>query len=108
MLGFFSYVGFESATTLGDEAKEPLKNIPRAVLMSVILAGLFFMFSSYTQVLGFHGAAITLDKSDAPYNIISAHAGVGYLAPLISLGAIISMWACTLAASMPPRAFSSP
>lgn len=98
MLGFFSYVGFESATTLGDEAKEPLKNIPRAVLMSVIIAGLFFMFSSYTQVLGFHGAAITLDKSNAPYNVISARAGVGFLAPLISLGAIISMWACTLAA----------
>ena len=98
MLGFFSYVGFESATTLGDEAQEPLKNIPRAVLMSVIIAGLFFMFSSYTQVLGFHGAAITLDKSDAPYNIISARAGVGFLAPLISIGAVISMWACTLAA----------
>jgi len=97
MLGFFSYVGFESATTLGDEAKEPLKTIPRAVLMSALLAGLFFMFSSYTQVLGFHGAPLTLDKSDAPYNVICPNAGVGFLAPLISLGAVISMWACTLA-----------
>ena len=32
VLAMFSFVGFESATTLGNEAREPLKTIPRAVL----------------------------------------------------------------------------
>ena len=30
VLAIFSFVGFESATTLGHEAKEPLRTIPRA------------------------------------------------------------------------------
>ena len=41
VLSMFSFVGFESATTLGGEAREPLKTIPRAVLQCAILAGVF-------------------------------------------------------------------
>src|SRR5580698_5318652 len=43
VLALFSFVGFESATTLGSEAHNPLKTIPRAVILSAILAGLFFI-----------------------------------------------------------------
>ena len=97
MLAFFSFVGFESATTLGDEAKNPLKTIPRAVMFSVILVGAFFMFTAYAEVFGFVGSATTLDQSDAPFNYIATQVGVGYLNPLISIGAVISMWGCMLA-----------
>src|SRR5258708_2580260 len=34
VLALFSFVGFESATTLGAEARNPLKTIPRAVIQS--------------------------------------------------------------------------
>ena len=43
VLAMFSFVGFESATTLGGEAKDPTRTIPRAVLQSAILGGVFFM-----------------------------------------------------------------
>src|SRR5579863_4411829 len=36
VLALFSFVGFESATTLGAEARNPLKAIPRAVIQSSI------------------------------------------------------------------------
>src|ERR1700692_2040236 len=39
VLALFSFVGFESATTLGAEARNPLKTIPRAVIQSALLAG---------------------------------------------------------------------
>ena len=55
VLSMFSFVGFESATTLGGEAREPLKTIPRAVLQCALLAGVFFMLCSYSEVLGFRG-----------------------------------------------------
>jgi len=42
VLALFSFVGFESATTLGSEARNPLKTIPHAVIQSAILAGAFF------------------------------------------------------------------
>ena len=38
VLALFSYVGFESATTLGTEAHDPLNSIPRAVIQSSLLA----------------------------------------------------------------------
>src|SRR5580704_5291190 len=39
VLAIFSAVGFESATSLGAEARDPLTSIPRAVKWSAILAG---------------------------------------------------------------------
>ena len=37
-VSIFSLVGFECATALGDEAKDPLKTIPRAVVMSLLIS----------------------------------------------------------------------
>ena len=57
VLGVFSFVGFESATTLGTEAKNPLRNIPKAVMYSTVSCGLFFIDISYIEVIGFTGLA---------------------------------------------------
>jgi amino acid transporter len=97
VLAMFSFVGFESATTLGEEAKHPLHNIPRAVLQSVMLSGLFFIAASYTEVLGFPASAGTLDQSAAPLSALSTVAGVRRLGPFIDICAMVSMFACTLA-----------
>ena len=43
VLAIFSFVGFESATALGHEAREPLRTIPRAVLQCAVGAGVFFV-----------------------------------------------------------------
>ena len=39
VVAIFSLVGFECATAFGDEAKNPLKTIPRAVIASLLLTG---------------------------------------------------------------------
>lgn len=96
VLGVFSFVGFESATTLGEEAKKPLKFIPRAVLMSTVGVGLFFIITSYVEVLGFSSSKVPLSQSKAPLNVLADSAGVSFLGVLISLGAVISLFACTL------------
>lgn len=96
VLGVFCFVGFESATTLGEEAKKPLKFIPRAVLISTVGVGLFFIFISYVEILGFEGSKVALDKSDAPLNVLADSAGVSFFGLPISLGAAITMFACTL------------
>ena len=53
ILAIFSFTGFESSTSLGSEARAPLRSIPRAVSLSAVLVGLLFSISAYTQVLGF-------------------------------------------------------
>ncbi len=85
VLAVFSYVGFESATALGDEAKNPLKFIPRAVILSTILSGLFFIVLSYAEVVGFSSYNTPLNKSAAPLNDLANLAGVGFLALLPKL-----------------------
>jgi len=97
VLSMFSFVGFESATTLGGEAREPLKTIPRAVLQCAILAGVFFMLCSYSEVLGFKGESSKLSDSTSPLHLLATKAGISPLGVAIDFGALVSMIACVLA-----------
>ncbi|MFY9802444.1 MAG: APC family permease [Candidatus Acidiferrales bacterium] len=97
VLALFSFVGFESATTLGAEARNPLKTIPRAVIQSAVLGGAFFTICAYAEVLGFRTAGQDLGSSPAPMHVVAGVAGVPVLGLLIDIGALVSMFAGTLA-----------
>ena len=97
VLALFSFVGFESATTLGSEADNPLQAIPRAVIQSAILAGVFFTVCAYAEVLGFHTAGQDLGTSQAPMHVLAQVAGSPLLGLLIDIGALVSLFAGTLA-----------
>jgi amino acid transporter len=97
VLALFSFVGFESATTLGSEARNPLKTIPRAVIQSAVLSGALFIVCSYAEVLGFRVAGQNLGESQAPMRVLAHVAGAPILSLLIDVFALISLFACTLA-----------
>jgi amino acid transporter len=97
VLALFSFVGFESATALGEEARNPLKTIPRAVLQSAIGLGFLFVVCAYTEVLGFRGLHETLDQSAAPFHTLAHQVGVSGLGIAVDVGAMMSMFACVLA-----------
>jgi amino acid transporter len=98
VLAMFSSVGFESAASLGSEARNPLRSIPRAIQWSAILAGMFFVLCAYAEVLGFRGESVALDKSSAPLHVLAHHAGLPPLVgTLTDLGAVVSFFACFLA-----------
>jgi len=92
----FSLVGFECATAFGEEAVEPLKTIPRAVIVSLLMTGAFFVLVSYTEVLGFIGSKVTLDKADAPLNMLADMMSVGWMKAPVSFGAMISFFSLAL------------
>jgi amino acid transporter len=85
-----------SSVGFGDEAKNPLKTIPRAVMVSLILSGAFFVFVTYVEVLGVRGFSQTLDKLDTPLNTLATLAHVGALSVPLSLGAMVSFFALNL------------
>src|SRR5580692_4119582 len=97
VLALFSFVGFESATTLGAEARNPLKTIPRAVIQSALLAGAFFTVCAYTEVMGFHLVGQDLGASQAPMYVLARVGGIPVLGLLIDIGALVSLFAGTLA-----------
>jgi amino acid transporter len=97
VLALFSFVGFESATSLGAEAVNPLRTIPRAVIQSALFAGLFFVLCAYLETLGMHKLNQNLGESTAPMSALANLAGVGRLGVFIDFGALVSMFACVLA-----------
>ena len=97
VLALFSFCGFESATTLGAEARDPLKTIPRAVIQSALLCGAIFTVCAYTEDLGLRLAGQDLGTSTAPMRVVAEVGGVRMLGEVIDIGALVSLFACTLA-----------
>ncbi len=95
VFAIFSFVGFESAATLGKEARSPTTAIPRAIKMTALAAGVFFIFTTYVITSGFKDDAAKLGASGAPLGDLLA--GQGLLAALVYFGAAISSFACALA-----------
>jgi amino acid transporter len=97
LIGILSFAGFETAAALGDEAKDPLRSIPRALFATPAITGLFFVFTSYVLVLGFNHFSIDVAGSDTPLDILADRVQRPELGILISFGATISLFGCTIA-----------
>jgi amino acid transporter len=48
-----AFVGFEAAAPLGEETREPRSTIPRAIILSCLLIGLFYIFCYYAATVYF-------------------------------------------------------
>jgi amino acid transporter len=92
----FSLVGFESATALGGEARNPLRNVPKAVWWSLGIAGAFFVLMSYVEVSGTAGYHGSLANVSAPLNLISQLYGVTFFKIPLSIAAMISFFSLSL------------
>ena len=98
VVAIFSLVGFESATSLGEEARDPLRTIPNAVIASVLVSGAFFVLCAYAEVLGARPLATSLDKLGTPLDALADGARVPLLKVAIDVGALLSSFSIALAA----------
>jgi amino acid transporter len=92
----FSLVGFESATALGGEAKNPLRNVPRAVIWSLLITGAFMVVMGYIEVFGTRTYGTPLDQITAPLTVLSSVYDVTFFKAPIALGAMISFFSLSL------------
>jgi amino acid transporter len=97
VLAIFAFVGFESAGSLGMEAKNPYRNVGRAIVVSAIFVGVFYVLVSYSQTLGYQPTNGGYAKSSAPMPDLANLIGLGWLSIVIDIGITISVFACTLA-----------
>lgn len=88
----FAFVGFESATTLGEEAQDAHRTIPRAVLISAVAIGLFFTLLIYSGVVGFGltPKGLTQLQADATPFQTMAHRFSGSALSTVSVIALVS------------------
>jgi amino acid transporter len=96
VFGIFSYVGFESAASLGKETRNPKVTIPKAIVWTAISSGIFFVVTTYVITQGFGDDATKLGGSAAPLGDITTAIGKWMTAP-VYFGATISSFACALA-----------
>src|SRR5260370_32609156 len=91
VFGILSFIGFDAAATLGEETRNPRRNIPLAVGGALIIVGVFYVFVMYALTAGYR-----LSKP-AHYNaffnnpnppIKPAHTYTPWLDPIIRLPAI--------------------
>jgi APA family basic amino acid/polyamine antiporter len=86
---FFSYIGFDTASTTALEARNPQRDVPIGILGALIISGVLYMAMAavltgmvpYTQL-----------NVDAPVAVaLDAHPQLSWLGGLVKLGAIVGM-----------------
>ena len=52
IFAFLAFAGFESSAPLAEEAQNPRRTVPRAIVSAVVVVGVFYVFCSYAGVVG--------------------------------------------------------
>ena len=87
---FYAYLGFDALSTAAGEAKNPQKDMPKGILISLFICA--FLYIAVTAVLTGIVNYKVLDV-DAPIALAidSTGAGLAWLSPFIKLGAIAGL-----------------
>jgi len=107
-------VGFESATALAAEAKNPKHDIPRGVILSLVIQAVVFYFFEYfaaNYFVGAHYAGI-VDKSGANFSLIDPSKVTSMADPSINQkmyagGSIVTGYNAAAADSAPIGSFAN-
>lgn len=87
---FFSYIGFDAASTAGDEAKNPQKDLPRAIILSMVIVTVVYILVAIAAI----GALPWTEFNDgeaAFVRILTDITGQPLLALMFSVGAVIAI-----------------
>jgi len=88
-----SFVGFEGATALGEEIKDPRRNIPLGMLLSTVLVGAIYVFCIWAEAIGLGAAKMNaLGGADTPWNTLAA-TYAPWMKILVILASVSSMFA---------------
>jgi amino acid transporter len=93
----FALTGFEQATQMAGEARNPQRNVPRAVIGSVIVGTVLYLLLEVAFIGALdpgnlaHGWANPVSKGDfGPYATLATTLGLGWLAVILYIDAFIS------------------
>jgi amino acid transporter len=103
VFGFLSFAGFEASATLGEEAHNPSRDIPRAILSVAIFGGIYFVVVTAAEMMGFGTSAKGLTSFGSSPSLLG-NLGTSYVGSwvgnIITLGTTISAFGCCLACTV--------
>ncbi len=93
-----SFAGFEGAATLGEETNHPRRNVPIALIGTLLISGALYVLVSYAQVLGYGLENVqALAADSAPLDTLAVrYASKGY-AVALDAAAALGSFACVIA-----------
>ncbi len=92
---FFAYIGFDAVSTASEETREPGRDLPIAIVGSLLIATIVYILVAVAAV----GAlpADQLAGQDAPLAVaLSEGAGIGWGADIVSFGALVAITSVVL------------
>jgi APA family basic amino acid/polyamine antiporter len=87
---FFAFIGFDAISTGSEEARDPKRDLPLAIIGSLLICTVFYVLTA----LGAVGIATpeVLSGSDAPLAAaLDEGAGIGWAAAVLAFGAVIAI-----------------
>ena len=97
VFGILNFVGFESAAPMAEETDDPKRNVPRAVLYSVLILGTLYLFLSIATVFGYGlQNLVNFYSNPAPFDTMANRVlGIGTLVVFFAI--TNSSFGCSLA-----------
>lgn len=94
---FFSYIGFDAASTAGEEAKNPKRDLPRAILGSLVIVTLLYVLVAAAAIGAkpwedFEGSGGEAVLSQIARDVT----GSDWAPTIIALGAVVSIFSVVL------------
>ncbi len=89
-LAVYLFIGWENSAAMAEETQDPRTAVPRAVVTSVALVAVLYIFLSYSTVVGFNNNASALSAAsvpmvDTPPGVASFLAFLAYIAGFTSI-----------------------
>lgn len=87
---FFAYIGFDAVSTGAEEAREPRRDLPIAIIGSLLICTVIYILVSVAAVGSLDAKA--LQESDAPLaEVLDEGAGISWAASLVAFGALVAI-----------------
>lgn len=83
------FIGFETSASLGEETRNPRRSIPRAVIGTVVITGIFYLLVIYASDIGFGLSNSAKWASDpAPLDTLATRYVGSWLAVLVDIAVL--------------------
>ncbi|PJJ45096.1 amino acid/polyamine/organocation transporter (APC superfamily) [Glutamicibacter mysorens] len=87
---FFSYIGFDAASTAGEEAKNPQKDLPRAIMIAMVLVTAIYVLVAVAAI-GAREWEWFADSEAALVQIVSEITGQKWMVLAFALASVIAI-----------------
>ncbi|MBE1536122.1 amino acid permease [Actinomadura algeriensis] len=89
---FFSYIGFDAASTAGEEARNPRRDLPLAIMLSLAIVTVVYVLVGLAAVGAMHWTRFGGADSEASLaNVLDAATGAAWPSAVLSVGAVIAI-----------------